>query len=389
MRRTAGLIVIAGGMSAGLAHAQVSVEFRNSLTLPVSAPLGQGTVEVAGLSGLTHVGGDRWLAVMDNSDLVVDMRVAIAADGSIVSASFAGVIRLDAVRDHEDVACTPWGTKLVVEEGTPAVREHALDGLVLDVLPVPAVYATRRANFGFEGVTVAYDGGHAWVCNEEALSGDGPLSTPSAGTRVRLQRLERTGGGWQVGPQYAYHTDPMHAGAISGGRSGVSALAELPSGRLLVLERSFAGNPFRFFETRMYLIDTALATRTEAISSLLEPHTPVAKQRVYIGSHTNVEGLAVGSALASGGRVLLGIVDSGDPVSVNRLVAWAVSGDVEPPCRADFDGDGFVDFLDFDTFIRCFEGEGCPTGASADVDADGFVDFFDLDEFVMLFQLGC
>ncbi len=59
------------------------------------------------------------------------------------------------------------------------------------------------------------------------------------------------------------------------------------------------------------------------------------------------------------------------------------------PCLADFNGDGFVDFFDFDDYIECFEGAACPPGRSADTNGDGFVDFFDLDEFVALFEAGC
>lgn len=58
-------------------------------------------------------------------------------------------------------------------------------------------------------------------------------------------------------------------------------------------------------------------------------------------------------------------------------------------CRADFDGDGFVDFFDFAAFTDCFAGGPCPPGANADFDGDGFVDFFDLDAFVAAFEAGC
>ncbi len=58
-------------------------------------------------------------------------------------------------------------------------------------------------------------------------------------------------------------------------------------------------------------------------------------------------------------------------------------------CRADFDGDGFVDFFDFDAFAGCFEGGTCPDGRTADFDGDGFVDFFDFDAFVAAFEQGC
>jgi uncharacterized membrane protein len=60
-----------------------------------------------------------------------------------------------------------------------------------------------------------------------------------------------------------------------------------------------------------------------------------------------------------------------------------------PPCPADFNGDGFVDFFDFDDFVSCFEGTACPDGKTADFNNDGFVDFFDFDDFVVAFETGC
>ncbi len=58
-------------------------------------------------------------------------------------------------------------------------------------------------------------------------------------------------------------------------------------------------------------------------------------------------------------------------------------------CPADFDGDGFVDFFDFDAFVGCFEGGSCPPDTTADFDGDGFVDFFDFDAFAAGFEAGC
>jgi hypothetical protein len=58
-------------------------------------------------------------------------------------------------------------------------------------------------------------------------------------------------------------------------------------------------------------------------------------------------------------------------------------------CRADFNRDGFTDFFDYDAFVACYEGAGCPAGESADMNADGFVDFFDYDAFVVAFESGC
>ncbi|MDX2118705.1 MAG: EF-hand domain-containing protein [Planctomycetota bacterium] len=54
-------------------------------------------------------------------------------------------------------------------------------------------------------------------------------------------------------------------------------------------------------------------------------------------------------------------------------------------CAADFNGDGFLDFTDFDAFVAAFEaGDG-----AADFNADGFLDFTDFDAFVGVFEVGC
>ncbi|MEK6701551.1 MAG: GC-type dockerin domain-anchored protein [Planctomycetota bacterium] len=54
-------------------------------------------------------------------------------------------------------------------------------------------------------------------------------------------------------------------------------------------------------------------------------------------------------------------------------------------CRADFNGDGAIDFFDYDAFVVAFEA-GAP---GADFDGDGAIDFFDYDAFVRAFEAGC
>ncbi|XVJ58782.1 MAG: hypothetical protein HEQ23_05020 [Tepidisphaera sp.] len=49
---------------------------------------------------------------------------------------------------------------------------------------------------------------------------------------------------------------------------------------------------------------------------------------------------------------------------------------------ADFNGDGFVDFFDYDAFVGAFESGG----EGADFNMDCFIDFFDYDAFVEAFQ---
>jgi len=54
-------------------------------------------------------------------------------------------------------------------------------------------------------------------------------------------------------------------------------------------------------------------------------------------------------------------------------------------CQADFNGDGFLDFTDFDDFVVAFEAGD----ALADFNGDGFLDFTDFDDFVAAFEAGC
>jgi len=54
-------------------------------------------------------------------------------------------------------------------------------------------------------------------------------------------------------------------------------------------------------------------------------------------------------------------------------------------CGADFNGDGFLDFTDFDDFVGAFESGT----ANADFNGDGFLDFTDFDDFVAAFEAGC
>ncbi len=55
------------------------------------------------------------------------------------------------------------------------------------------------------------------------------------------------------------------------------------------------------------------------------------------------------------------------------------------PCKADFDGTGFVDTDDYDAFVHAFE-----AGTDdADFDGSGFVDTDDFDAFVHAFESGC
>jgi hypothetical protein len=82
-------------------------------------------------------------------------------------------------------------------------------------------------------------------------------------------------------------------------------------------------------------------------------------------------------------------IASDDPDQPTRLVTLlAEVREPAPDCPADFNGDGVLDFFDYDDFVSCYEGAGDP-GCDADFNADGVVDFFDYDDFVLAYETGC
>jgi hypothetical protein len=65
-------------------------------------------------------------------------------------------------------------------------------------------------------------------------------------------------------------------------------------------------------------------------------------------------------------------------------------GDAAPLCTPDFNGDGFLDFFDYDAYVTCFiTPNDCPDFTDADLNADGFTDFSDFSDFVRAFEAGC
>lgn len=362
---------------------QWTVAPRGALALNVGSVTG-----IDELSGVTYVGpaaGEmhRFLAVQDSGNQLVAIDVALNANASLDSAEavsktvlspgfdFEGVVYNGAVRNSVSIS----------EEDTPGVREYDLaTGSQSTSLAIPAVFANRRANRGFESLTKNSISGEIWTANEEALSVDGPTATTTVGTYVRLQQFVETGGVATAAAQFAYLVDPIHAGTFSSNtRSGLSDLVTLPDGRLLALERSLATTGF---QNRIYQIDFAGATDTNAsqydAGLVGQAFTPVSKTLLWSGQAggflgENLEGLALGPQLASGNWSLLGVVDSGDPLSGNTVVAFELSSS---PCdlAGDYNCSGGVDESDYLKWISAF---GATTPSPADGNGDGVVNAAD------------
>lgn len=397
----AGLVGCAAEPRTAHALEPLALTFRGTRNLDLSNVTDQNGVSftIGGLSGVTYLGLDEYLCVMDNADTLVRARLTLNTTGAITNAQVLAGLRVAQAHDHEGIALggLQRGTVLLSEEDTPAIREYALDGAApfVRALTLPAAYANRRANFGLESLTVRLSpaasatgaGATVWTCNEEALTNDGAISTPSTGTLVRITRIDLDGAAGVVGNQWACLTEPMHGpSSIPGARSGVSDLLALPDGRLILLERSLALNFSGFFQARIYELDFAGASPVLGVASLSPPSapfTPVSKRLLWSGDLSNLEGLTLGPRLSDGSYTLIGVVDDNNASTFETLCSWQLTG-VQAPLPGDFDWSGTVSVNDLFVFLNAWFGEQTLTGAGlpADVDQSGFVSVNDLFRFL-------
>lgn len=312
MRRAAVAVATLSALLACAAPAAVSIVDPGQG--PVALPA--GTPGAAQLSGLGWAGADVWYAVSDAVATLFELDVDVdASTGEILTAAVVDSQALGAGSDLEGLVLHPLGSSVLAsDEVGPAIREYRLsDGAVLSSVTVPAIYANVRANRSLESLALRVAESSSddalWTANEEALTVDGPVSTATTGTIVRLQRYDES---FVPDGQWAYVTDPYPGAPFLGQeRSGVADLLALPGGELLVLERSFSTALFRL---RLYRVDFAGATDTTALGQLdSDPFTPAAKTLLWeiSGGLDNFEGLALGPELDAGDRSLLLVSDDG------------------------------------------------------------------------------
>jgi hypothetical protein len=328
---------------------------------------GGARTPVAELSGITWLGGDAYLAVMDSGDRACVLKVSpspvgIAPEGESVAAVFdrADAVRstgftvqiertiaLDAVRDWEDVAVgagDEGGRWLfAVEEDTPAIRAFRLDGQQPEFPGAPrprgvrslaGIFRAARGNRGPESLTLEPDSPHLWTANEEPLERDGPPVADGRIALVRLVRLPVVGDGncdavREADKELIYPIDPPHDQIGLGGGPrycGVVALTALGGGRLLVLERSAAAG-LPPFENRIFLVDTsAIAAGGKPGGDLRDSESSaVSKSLLWRGAlGVNLEGLCLGSQLPDGQRLLVGVADNGGTGGPNTLALFTI-----------------------------------------------------------------
>jgi hypothetical protein len=286
--------------------------------------LSAGSTAAAELSGITWTGGSGYLAVGDDgAKSLWTLGIGVdPATGFITSATVTGSIpAADLGVDSEGIAYrAATGSVFVSDEVASTITQFdAVTGATLGGVAVPAIYAPANVqrNMGLE--SLAFGPGGLWTANEEAVVPDGPLSSTSEGSWVRIQRFDPS---LAAAEQWGYRTDPISAlnPFISAERSGVVDVLPWTATTLLVLERELGGAVVPRFRSRLYGVDVTTASDVSAVPSLTGgDFTPLSKTLLWEGvfGSSNFEGMTFGPALADGSTSLLLISDNGGGLSQN------------------------------------------------------------------------
>lgn len=284
-------------------------------------------IPAGGYSGITWLGDSLYAVVSDNTDREGFFLFNIHLDsiGDIVSAKCLGFKGNDeSGRDNEDIVwCKPTNTFFVTRECDNQVVELSMDGKPTGrKLAFPKVFEGASSAYGLEAL--AYDASthRFWTTSESTLECDGERATATNGVQNVL-RLQAFNDSLMPVEQYWYLMDAPECEAEQQPQHfamGVSALAALDDGRLLVLEREFAVPEAKlgaFVNCKIYEVrpqQTCLSSSEKPKKEDFLPKTLVAEWMTAIGlldfSIANYEGMCLGEKLPDGGQVVILIADS-------------------------------------------------------------------------------
>lgn len=276
------------------------------------------TVPAGNYSGITWLGDDRYAVVDDKSPTAGFHLMTIRID------SVAGKItevRTDTFmtshlpnRDEEGICYIPQtNTVFVSGEADGQIIEYRLDGqLTGRRLNIPDVFSTMRSNGGFEALTYNAVTHRFWTTSENTLKGDGEV--PDIIRKIpNMLRLQSFGDDLQPCEQYWYKTDSSAVKSTEGKSNlGVSGLAALDDGRIIVLEREIRKTDSgigSFTHIKLYMVNPTQQQPGELLHKqlLTEFRTTI---NVTKRSFANYEGLCVGPRLTDGRQLLLLVADS-------------------------------------------------------------------------------
>ena len=276
------------------------------------------TVSAGNYSGMTWLGGSRYAVANDKSPTAGFYLMTIDIDsitGELLS------VREDTFltsgqpnRDEEGICYVPQNqTVFVSGEKDQEILEYNLQGqLTGRKLNIPEVFKTSYSNGGFEALTYQVQTHRFWTTTEHTLKADGEKPSIERKIKNRL-RLQSFGDDLQPKEQYWYETDSTNIRKKKG-RSilGVSGLAALDDGRIVVLERElyFPKKQIGSYSlVKLYLIDPSQCQPGEILQKTLLI-TFKTKVNLLRRNFANFEGICLGPKLTDGRQLLILVCDS-------------------------------------------------------------------------------
>ena len=276
------------------------------------------TVSAGNYSGITWLGGSRYAVANDKSPtagfylMTIDIDSITGELSSVREDTFltSGLPN----RDEEGICYVPHTqTVFVSGEKDQEILEYNLQGqLTGRKLNIPEIFKSCYSNGGFEALTYQAQTHLFWTTTEFTLKTDGEKPTIERKIKNRL-RLQSFGDDLQPKEQYWYETDSTMIHKEKG-RSilGVSGLAALEDGRIVVLERELYFPKKQigsFCIVRLYLVDPSQHQPGEVLSKTLLTEFKT-KFNLTRRNFANYEGICLGPKLSDGRQVLILICDS-------------------------------------------------------------------------------
>lgn len=278
-------------------------------------------VPAGGYSGITWLGDTRYAVVSDNGrDGFFLFDIQLDSLGDITSVENLGFYGSETPNhDNEGIAwCAPRNTLFISGEKDNKVREFTLGGLPTGrTLHLPKEFEGASRAYGLEALTYDAENHLFYTTSESTLPADGERATATNGVENKL-RLVAVDDSLQTVAQYPYLMDqPTAEAAYETYAFGVSALAALGNGHLLVLEREFAVPQSKlgaYVNCKIYDVAPDVDSKDKLQWDKPLAKTLVAEWMTAIGlldfSIANYEGMCLGPKLPDGRQTIILVADS-------------------------------------------------------------------------------
>lgn len=302
-------------LAASISFAQTDISVVNvneQQSFPSRIPAGE-------YSGITHIAADTFAIVSDKTEGHGFFLMKIQAEeaiGKITDVQNLGYKSSDNGHyDIEGIAYNPYNKRIYIsQEADNAITELTLDGeLTGRKITLPdSISHNIRSNMSLESLCYDAESHLLWTATEGPLKQDGDASTATNG-KESIVRLFAFDDSLQQKAWYRYQTDkPSSTKNARMFCLGVSDLAAIGEGRLLILEREARVAENYIGSTayaKLYLVDTKEATIGEILPKKLL-FSFLSKMTLFRQDWANYEGLCLTPTDVNGNRTLIMLSDS-------------------------------------------------------------------------------